>query len=58
MDAIACLWKSSVSERGIGRASETKVDHVGGRRAMTKEEADLIVCMIAGDEAGISVIEE
>ena len=58
MDDIACLWKLSVSERGIGRVSERKVDHVGGRSAMTREEADWMVCIIAGDEAGISVMEE
>jgi len=34
------------------------VDHVGGRRAMTNEDADLMVCMIAGEEAGISALDE
>jgi len=43
---------------GIGAARETYVDHVGGRRAMTKDEADLKVCMNAGDEAGTSLFDE
>jgi len=34
------------------------VDHVGGRSAITKDEADLIECIIAGEDAGISLFEE